>query len=276
MRFLKYVSDLHLELRKSINHPKLSPLWTSNSSHKVYLALLGDISNPHSSNLFEFLQKVSPKYEKIFYVPGNHEYYNLTPQNLQTKNQMKSKLQDICNSFSNVILLDNSTYILDNIKIIGSTLWSRVDKHHKSIINQFLNDYHLIYNESLFPIRISDTNKWNSEALKFIETEIQFSELPCIVLSHHAPLFSHPDQNQYTALPKYLNGKFNQAFHNDLRHLMNKPVAAWLYGHTHYSGNFVYNGVYVGTNQLGYHHEETEINFEPNQAINLDEINIYS
>ena len=39
------------------------------------LALLGDIGLTAQDGLFVFLQRQLSKYEKIFFVMGNHEYY---------------------------------------------------------------------------------------------------------------------------------------------------------------------------------------------------------
>jgi len=70
-RILRYASDLHLELKPSILHPKLIAYWKFKTYPSVEqsLALLGDIGNPYHHNLNLFLQKVSKKYHKIFYVP---------------------------------------------------------------------------------------------------------------------------------------------------------------------------------------------------------------
>ncbi len=79
MIVLRYASDLHLQLRSTINHVKLQPLWKikKNNDTKLYLALLGDIGNPFNDNLnLFFFQKIHPIYEKNIYLPCNHEYYN--------------------------------------------------------------------------------------------------------------------------------------------------------------------------------------------------------
>nr|AEX62620.1 putative metallo-dependent phosphatase [Moumouvirus Monve] len=79
MRILKYASDLHLEHLDNIYKPKIIELWNFNTSEKdeYFLALVGDIGNPFQKNLELFLENVSSKYSLVFYIPGNHEYYNL-------------------------------------------------------------------------------------------------------------------------------------------------------------------------------------------------------
>lgn len=278
MRVLRYISDIHLELRQTHYLPQLSSYkkFKTAPGDSNYLALLGDIGNPFTPELDSFLKEISPVYKQIFYVPGNHEYYNLPDSNMpKTKEDYDYKLASICNSYSNVNLLNNRSVMLDEFKIIGTTLWSHIDSDHREEIEKNLNDYHLIRNSLGHKITTEDTNRWNKEAVDFITGEISSissEHMPCIVLTHHAPLFSNPGVDQYTASPKYLNTSHNQAFHNDLGYLMKAPIVAWLYGHTHYASSFDYNDVQVGTNQLGYSREESEIKFNPYAHINLDTI----
>jgi predicted phosphodiesterase len=282
VEILRYASDLHLEMKSSIIRPKLLPLWNFNRSEDdvYYLALLGDIGNPFHPNLKLFLEKVSAVYKKIYYVPGNHEYYNFNVNPNKSILQFKQKLLDIIEKFPNIILLDNKTDNLDEIKIIGSTLWSNVPSVDAAYIGEAINDYHLIKKEdsngNLTKITVNDTNTWNSEAIEFISKEISSTNNSCIVLTHHAPLFSDEDNNRYTADPKYLYGENNSAFHNDLQQLIKPPVLAWLYGHTHYASSFKLNNVIIATNQLGYNNEENNIKFNPYAYIDLKKISVDS
>ncbi|AYV85089.1 MAG: metallophosphoesterase-like protein [Satyrvirus sp.] len=272
-KILRYGSDFHLEMMPNILHPKLVPYWDfkTGSNTKYYLALVGDIGNPYNTNLCNFFDKISDKYEKIFYVPGNHEYYNLAKLNF-TKEQFDDELRKICDNYENVVLLNNQTYMLDNIKIIGSTLWSNVPATSADTISRYMNDYHLIKTLN-GNITVEDTNKWNKESVQFIENEIISAKNPCgvltIVLTHHAPLFS--DNKNYTADPIYSDSPYKYGFHNDLKYLMKKPVAVWLYGHTHYCSKFMSNNVIVATNQLGYSHEKG-LNFDSYAHINLNKL----
>lgn len=271
MNILRYVSDLHLEIRNTHLHPKLFPLWNfkSGPNDTYNLALLGDIGNPYHESLSNFLGQISPKYSKIFYVPGNHEYHNYKVEPNRSVDEFKTKLKQICDGFPNIVLMDNATYDLNNIKIIGTTLWSNIPNAYAEKIEPFLNDYHMIIknkNNENNKITVDDTNKWNVEALKFIEQEIK-TDKPCIVLTHHAPLSC----DEYaTADPKYSFKMTNYAFHNNLLHLFDFPIRAWLYGHTHYASSFKVNDIVVATNQLGYASEENNIRFNSYAYLNLN------
>lgn len=270
MRIFRYVSDIHLELRKTHVHPKLKPYidFKRSPTDSYYLALLGDIGNPFTPELDHFFKEISPKYDHIFYVPGNHEYYNLD-KNTRPMTDFTLKLQEMCQIYPNITLLNNKSMMLGEYKIIGSTLWSHIDELSRTQIEGSLNDYHLIRKSNGNKITIENTNRWNTDAIRYIETEINTAD-PCIILTHHAPLFSDSNLNQYTASSRYLNTPNNQAFHNNLGAMIKSPIVAWLYGHTHYASAFDYNRVYVGTNQLGYEKEEPNISFNSYAHLDLD------
>ena len=168
--------------------------------------------------------------------------------------------------------MNNRSDNISGFKIIGSTLWSHVSPEKEEEISKGINDYYLI-NKMDKPITVSDTNRWNEECVKYIDGELKTDE-PCIILTHHAPLFNDPATGALLAHPRYTYSKYNEAFHNDLRRILKKPVVAWIYGHTHYVSNFKQDGVIVATNQLGYSYERT--GFNPHGYINLDKLMIDS
>ncbi len=162
---------------------------------------------------------------------------------------------------------------MDGIKIIGSTLWSKISLENKKYMESCINDYNLIkkinVENKLISINIDDTNKWNDDCIKFIINELN-CDIPCILLTHHAPLFS---DNKLDIIRQIQNiySLNNEAFHNNLD-LIKKPLVAWIYGHTHYVNKFIYNNVLLLTNQLGYSSESTQKTFNPYAYIDLDKI----
>lgn len=138
-----------------------------------------------------------------------------------------------------------------------------------SYIKKNINDYQMIYTEPNKLIRISDVNQLNKIAIEFIKSEIHSEETKCIVLTHHAPLFSDRSKRIFTADEKYINSMNNSAFHNNLINLIKSPIILWIYGHTHYRGKTNVNDVILWTNQLGYF-REIEERFDPNEYIELN------
>jgi hypothetical protein len=275
---LKFVSDLHLERLTGlvVNQSCLKSIWKFDRkpNHLYYLALVGDIGNCTSPSsrkcLVDFFDLISPKYNQIFYVMGNHEYYSLgTPKYSMT--EIKNMTQDICAKYHNINLLDNSSVEIDGIKFIGSTLWSKISNGKKEYLAKSINDYHRIHTEENKVITPDQTNVLNKINVDWLETEIN-TQIPCVVMTHHAPLFNNVSARQFTSDPKYTHSLNNEAFHNDLGHLIKKPVVAWLYGHTHYASEFTFGNVLVATNQLGYSFEQKKIKFDPNREINLTDL----
>ena len=269
--YLRYVSDLHLEFIKNFKNLKqLQYLWNLNKNpeDKYYLALVGDIGNPTKPNLEEFLSLLSPQYEKIYYVPGNHEYYNLGSEE-RTKDSIDSLLKEICGRFPNVKYFNNQVDYIGDVKIIGTTLWTKISDGMARRIKNNINDYHLIKKskkEDVMTITVGDTNLWNRESLEFLKKEIPESE-KCIILTHHAPLYNDDENLLYTAAPMYSDSENNEAFHNDLSEMIKPPIMAWIFGHTHYVTTFEYNGVVIATNQLGYDGESTYYTFNAETQI---------
>ena len=229
-RILRYASDIHLELLPNFKSQSIEPLWKFDkcSDTTYYLALLGDISNFADPKLKHFFTKISPMYKHIFYVPGNHEYYNLTRTksqiNPKTVDYVKHSIRDLCKEFDNIILLDNETFDLDEFIIVGSTLWSNIPTHDKLLLQNTINDYNLIYVDTDTKLDVDTTNEWNKTNIKFIEETIMNTQKNVIMLTHHAPLFSNEKTGNYTADPLYLLSKNNYAFHNDLRHIIKFPI----------------------------------------------------
>jgi hypothetical protein len=101
-------SDIHLEFYKSF--PKIKPT-------AEYLFLAGDIGIITQPNFTNFFDYCSENWKHVFYVLGNHEYYNK-----KSYSKLNTMYKTLFEKYNNIHLLDNSSYELDNIKIIGSTL----------------------------------------------------------------------------------------------------------------------------------------------------------
>ena len=76
-------SDIHLELLKSSKFPKIKPLTD-------YLFLAGDIGKINTPNYELFFDYCSQNWKKVFYVLGNHEFYN-SNKDLKTLKKQKQK-----------------------------------------------------------------------------------------------------------------------------------------------------------------------------------------
>eukprot|EP01080_Neovahlkampfia_damariscottae_P006147 gene6147-10154_t len=238
---IQVASDLHLEVyddEKSLDHI-IKP-------SAPYLALLGDIGLPiRKKNYRNFLFDMSEKFKLVFIIAGNHEYYH------SSKIEIEAEMKEISKQKENIVYLENSIYILDEIKIIGCVLWSKCSEENKEAVKR-INDYNHIKIEpnSENKITVDETIKWHEESLEFIKREIEESkksDQKCIILTHHAPL-----KDLGSSEPTFYGSGTNEGFCTDLRYLMGDPILLWAYGHTHWPQDIKIEGTRIVSNPSGY------------------------
>ena len=141
MTKFQYISDIHLETHhntsKNIFEKILKP-------SAPYLVLCGDIGYPGAELYKPFLEYCSKNFERVFYIAGNHEFYNDTKsiKYLKTKQFIEKsvsedelrrisarfqretpedrvkKIREICSKFINIHFLDKETFQIPNTNII--------------------------------------------------------------------------------------------------------------------------------------------------------------
>ena len=253
---IQYVSDLHLEMcRKETLFPTLV-----NPCAK-YLALAGDIGQPGNPCWDKFFEYVSKGWERIFYVPGNHEYYNTRPKKEWKYHAPTSlynrhnEIRQSLNRFPNVILLDSfraSHYLpSENVAIVGSTLWSEIPADKEADVERMINDYNYISIDSDQALRPIDSTKMWRQQRDRINEEIQYwtaKKANIIVLTHHMPSFR-------LISPRYIAHPANCAFASKCDYMLTPYVHAWIYGHTHDARQTIIRGVQCVINAKGYPEE---------------------
>lgn len=240
MSKFQLISDLHLEFCKTI--PNIIP-------KASYLLLAGDIGYPESDIFSYFLKDVSKKFEILFFTPGNHEYYQnfKNGENIKTKDELDIIMKEKCKEYHNIVYLNKKSYELDNINIIGATLWSKVKQS-----DNLINDYCQIYKYDNKNISISNVLKLHEEDLEFIKGEIKKSFKPNLIMTHHLPS-KHLIISEYLArYPKYVSH-----FSSDLVNLIDpKYISSWVCGHSYAHVDKIINGVNCYINAIGYPSEK--------------------
>ncbi len=232
MARIQYVSDIHLELRKTpFTLPVAAP----------YLALLGDIGDPFEQSYQEFLNQKADEHECVFVLAGNHEFYG--HEYFATLNQ----ISEICIQKSNLFFLHKMNWFNESFRVLGCTLWSSIPDEHSALILRRLNDFKKIrWNDGLLDLNIyaelfRDESNWLAE-------QIPISGQATVVLTHHAPIIRSGD-------PQYHGSALSGAFVNSLERWMQFPIHTWAFGHTHWQNEINLNGVRLVSNQVGYEHE---------------------
>lgn len=233
---IQYASDLHLEFPQNRRFLKVNPLKPIGD----VLLLAGDIvpfaELDYHDNFFNY---ISNHFQHVWWIPGNHEYYN-------------SDIADRSGTIheeirSNVHLVNNKSVYLGGIRFIFSTLWSKIHQDNFWLIENNINDFHVIKREGRH-FSASHFNQLHTESVQFLESELATGDLTkTIVLTHHVPTFmNYPE--------KYKTDKLNGAFATELSELIEAfPPAYWIYGHHHHNTeNFEIGVTQMLTNQLGY------------------------
>ncbi|WP_152269039.1 metallophosphoesterase [Agriterribacter humi] len=247
---LQYCSDLHLEFRENKQFLNQHPL----QSKGEILILAGDIvpfieMDKHK----EFFNYISDNFKLTYWLPGNHEYYYSDAS--ERSGTINEKIRD------NIFLVNNISFQHNDVRLIFSTLWSKISPVNEWQIERSINDFQVIkFNGHFFSV--SNFNQLHSDSLNFIDKELsQNNAGKTVVVSHHVPTFlNFPSQ--------YKGSILNEAFVVELFPLIESSnINYWIYGHHHSNTpEFSIGNTVLLTNQMGY------IRNEENQDFRLDKI----
>jgi predicted phosphodiesterase len=263
MMRLRYISDLHLEFIQPQHFQQFINKIVPGPNEVAILA--GDIGNPRQPNYDIFMQYMSASFKKTFVIAGNHEYYCLD-SNKYTIEETNVYLKDYFQRYDNVSFLHNSSENYEGKCFIGTTLWSKLNKH-----GQGINDTEYIpgMDRKLY-------NQLNLQCVDFLKTSLDNPDLEysqnddhresrrdCVVITHHLPSYS-------LIAPKYkTRGQspydINQWFYCDLDSLIqehNSKIQCWFYGHTHTANKTKIGETILACNPIGYPGENVDPDFD--------------
>ncbi|ETS74353.1 hypothetical protein PFICI_14219 [Pestalotiopsis fici W106-1] len=232
------LSDLHLEVGQDyavFDFPVTAP----------HLILAGDIGLlSHYDAYLDFISKQTARYDRVFLVLGNHEFYGLdfakahaTARRLEKEPCLQGKL-----SYLQQTRFD---FPAANLTILGCTLWSHVPNDAKEVVRQRVKDFRRIEDWT-----VDNHNRAHASDVAWLKAELAKLDpgQSVLVVTHHAPLVLG------TSKPEHLENPWTSAFATDV--LSDDEtwdvVKYWIYGHTHYSTEFEMHGTRVVSNQRGY------------------------
>jgi predicted phosphohydrolase len=250
---IQYASDLHLEFPANKEFLKQNPL----QPKADILVLAGDIV-PFAiiDKNKVFFSYVSDNFKTTYWLPGNHEYYHFDIA--EKSGVLNEKI------LSNVFLVNNTSVMYGNAKLIFSTLWSKTSTGHQWQIERSLNDFHLIKHKG-YRFSAEKYNQLHAESLAFIQHELNTrNDGQVAVFTHHCPTFlNYPEQ--------YRGDILNEAFAVELFDLIeSSEIAYWVYGHHHTNTpEFTIGNTKLITNQLGYVQQNEHRLFETSKVIEI-------
>lgn len=219
---LQICSDLHLEKIETLHYETYIIPTAPN------LCLLGDICQiDKPRKLFPFLEWCCRKFDRVFWVYGNHEFYVMDePRPDRAMNTLKYFVERWISEkkHDNLAILDNKSVVVQGVKLIGSTLWSNVPTNREAWITWHINDYQnigVMEGKVARRLQVRDTNDYHQQSVEFIRNEINDCAergLKAVVLTHHAPLFGE------STAPQYRGNKNRWAFCSDQASLFGDPL----------------------------------------------------
>ena len=258
---IQYASDLHLEFQNESEFQILKHFRWILEPVAPILVLAGDISTHDAVLLPRFLVYVATSYTHVFWIMGNHEYYS---SDKLPMSKILQKLRDMCPD--NVHILDNEVFDLENIRFVGTTLWSKIAEEDWEEVQYYLNDYRQIRLDNGYPLCPSVTVRKYYENLRFLQQVIDSAEdKKLVIISHHSPIAKG------TSLAEYEGRVTNQCYASDVVLDDKGKIALWIYGHTHHNARIQKGSYEVVSNQLGYNGNHTGLWYEFGEATTLTE-----
>jgi predicted phosphohydrolase len=250
---LQYASDLHLEFSENKEFMREYPLKPVGD----VLVLSGDIVpfaiiDKHK----DFFNYLSDYFEATYWLPGNHEYYHF---DIATKSGvLNEKIKN------NVFLVNNTSVIHDNTRLIFSTLWSHISEANQLQIESSMNDFRLV-KHGKYRFSTEQYNELHNESVAFIQNDLTIAKDSNIaIFTHHCPTFlNYP--------PQYKGGALNEAFAVELFNMIeSSSIDCWVYGHHHCNiPDFNICKTKLLTNQLGYVQRYENEHFKTDKCIEL-------
>ena len=252
---IQYISDIHLEFETNI---KFENIVVPNAP---YLALCGDIGHPNSEIFKEFINYCSKRWTHVFYLTGNHDYYNKIHTRWKYKaprtiNETEEDIGTLFKNYSNVHFLQKKSFEIPNTDyvILGCTLWTHIEEKHYVEAYYSLNDFNYICKDGK-RFSVEDLVELHQEHANWILESLQNLESlnkKAIVLTHHLP-------TSLIINSKYIGHPKNYLYYSELTTQLDNPaLKGWICGHSHASSKIIYRkGVTVMMNCKGYPNEHT-------------------
>ena len=237
---IQYASDLHLEFDHNRGllerGDRLLPVGD-------VLVLAGDVSYLGDKKMihWSFFDWCAEHFQETLIVPGNHEFYGGYDIG-RTLVNYEVKYRD------NVRYLNNKSFVIGEVELFFTTLWTHIDPIFLCAIQRGMNDFRRCKLDGIC-LTANDVDLLHAISKDWLRVSLKTSDATKkIVVTHHCP-------TERKAFNKYPGEPLNSAFQVNLDSFIEQSeVDYWIYGHTHYAGG---SGTVIGKtklicNQMGY------------------------
>lgn len=282
MKYLRLASDIHLDMdvmnwvhgyrrigREDFK--ELTNLWfpePMEGDDDTAFILAGDLWINHNilskkyPNGRSWLGEVAARFKYVIFVLGNHDYWQANISNHGQK--LRKMIAD--QKLANVIFLDKSTSVLDQVKFTGGTLWTNFNRQNPLVMldgPRIMNDYKKIrHGHAYHKLRPDVIYQEHVTTLRHIfeNSKRDYPEQKVVVVSHHAP-------SERSTLMGYIDPQDHFYFSDLERNICYEgpEIDFWFHGHMHNRSDYMIDNCRVLCNPRGYapaHHEQ-QTNFDP-------------
>jgi predicted MPP superfamily phosphohydrolase len=250
---IQYCSDLHLEFKTNRKWLEENPI----QCEADILVIAGDLfylGDRYSS--LKFLDDISRTFHETYILPGNHEYYG----GFDVYQHVGPLFEPLRN---NVWLVNNYVVEKRDVRLIFSTLWSRIEKNVVPILSSMVDFHRILYQQQRLTIEYY--NQLHEISLDFLKHQLQANRgKKQVVISHHLP-------SDLCNAEEFKGTQLNEAFCVDLTPMIiDSTINAWIYGHSHRNvTEFKIGNTKMLTNQLGYVDHDEHLSFRHNAIVKI-------
>lgn len=218
-------------------------------------------AKPGTYRFYDFFYKECAKYDRVFYVLGNHEHYHGRLD--KTRQELESRFP------KNIRILENDYEEYGGVLFLGATLWTDCNKGDPITVHTIkygMNDFRYIKNHyvnknlyhKLTPEYTVSVHRESKAYFKKILQEK--ADMPAVVITHHGPTYE--SINQRYRSERTMNG----AYTSDLSDLIldHENIRVWVHGHMHDPVDYQVGNTRVLSNPRGYQGYEDTSDFNPN------------
>jgi UDP-2,3-diacylglucosamine pyrophosphatase LpxH len=272
---IQIISDIHLELSSTLSSssfPRIPVAKHAESGEDAnILVLAGDIGNlkePNSRKLKEFLEYCSRNWSHVIYVPGNHEFYH----SKKTHQTLRKEYQTLCAEFHNVYWLYNDMKIINGVRFYGTPLFTKLNVSKEAEYSG-LNDLRYIHTKNdkywTVPMTIRQWNQelsepchsWLSGVMKDTHEHMFLRDIPIVCITHFPPIREGTSHPKYDTQSVEIKEYFANDIHNTLFRETLPKSSIVISGHTHYSYDMILDDIRYISHQMGYRDEIDDSGF---------------
>ena len=189
---------------------------------------------------------------------GNHDFYG--------HYDLTTMPDGYCKQIRhNVHAYYNSVVHLQDIDIIVSTLWAKIEPYDAFLTERNVSDFYRIMYDG-HRLTAEDFNHEHERCLQFIKKAIVESQAKTkIVLTHHVP-------THLCTAEEFRGSTISGAFTVELGdYIADSGIDYWIYGHSHRNIDAQIGSTRLMSNQLGYisHNEQARNGFNPARYIDI-------